>query len=176
MTRCSIHGCERSVCARNWCKLHYQRWRNHGDPNWAPATQLERFWERVEMEGPLPSFRPELGRCWVWKATPNIAGYGQFSYRGRSTTAHRVAYEMFVGPIPNGLHVDHLCRVRSCVNPEHLEAVTRAENQRRGLRGDLLTRCKWGHPFDEENTYRRPSGVGQRYCRTCLEDNRKEPK
>ena len=78
--------------------------------------------------------------------------------------AHRVAYELQVGPIPVGLQLDHLCRVRSCVNPAHLEPVTSAENTRRGLRA-MKTHCPQGHPYAGENLLIRPTG--QRRCRTC---------
>ncbi|MGA4541309.1 HNH endonuclease signature motif containing protein [Uniformispora flossi] len=69
---------------------------------------------------------------WLWTGSTNRKGYGRFWFQGRSEEAHRVAYELFVGPIPDGLQIDHVCRVRPCVNPEHLEPVTHEENYRRG--------------------------------------------
>lgn len=102
-------------------------------------------------------------------------GYGQ----ARNQRAHRVAYELMVGPIPDGLVIDHVCHNRdltcdggrpcphrACVNPAHLEAVTYSENNRRGAIG-RRTECKNGHPFDETNTYIRPNTGGQRACRAC---------
>ena len=75
-----------------------------------------------------------LGGCWCWQASRNRKGYGQYSIKGRPVLAHRWAYEQLRGPIPDGMHIDHLCRVRHCVNPEHMEPVTPAENFHRGKR------------------------------------------
>lgn len=120
----------------------------------------ERFWEKVE----------KTDTCWLWVAATNSKGYGQFVMMNpkRLVPAHRWAYESLVGPIPEGLTIDHLCRVHNCVNPAHLEAVTMRENV---LRGDTVsgrasrqTHCAQGHPFDEENTKYTPR---QRRCRTC---------
>lgn len=113
--------------------------------------------------------------CWIWLSTIHRKGYGEISVAGRGTwkqKAHRVAYELYVGPIPVGLQIDHLCRVRCCVNPEHLEPVTSQVNCSRGDTGKFTsawqrskTSCPAGHPYNEENTYRRPNG--SRKCRVC---------
>lgn len=107
--------------------------------------------------------------CWNWTARKTPDGYGQMKIGGRAGRpeyAHRLAYEHWVGPIPEGKHLDHLCRNPSCVNPSHLEPVTNRENIRRGLRGVLTTHCPHGHAYDEANTgYSR--GTGWRYCRAC---------
>lgn len=106
--------------------------------------------------------------CWLWKASINGGGYGQFRLDGKLRKAHRVAWEMLVGPIPEGRHLDHLCRVRNCVNPDHLEPVTQAENIRRGNVGKhnpVKTHCPQGHEYAGDNTYRKPPGY--RECRTC---------
>jgi hypothetical protein len=93
------------------------------------------FWSKVDKNGPFPDPRTlaaGMGRCWVWTASLS-KGYGQVSEHSafNTTRAYRWSYEWCVGPIPEGLHVDHLCRNRSCVNPEHLEPVPQGENNRR---------------------------------------------
>lgn len=109
--------------------------------------------------------------CWRWQRSLNANGYGRIGFYARGPQyAHRVSYETFVGPIPEGLAIDHLCRVRDCVNPEHLEPVTNRENLLRGIgfaaRYAATTHCPQGHPYDEANTYYRP-GRGGRNCRRC---------
>lgn len=105
--------------------------------------------------------------CWLWVGGRTAQGYGETFVNGRVRYAHRVAYELHVGPIPAGLQLDHRCRVRSCINPRHLEPVTNRENTMRGLLGALRTpkpHCKKGHAFSEENTRRTPR---QRVCLAC---------
>ena len=122
--------------------------------------ELQRFEAKVE--------RMPDGGCWIWTASRKRFGYGQFFLRRRIRPAHRVAYEHFVGPIPAGLQLDHLCRQPACVNPAHLEPVTAAENLRRGLNGVLSvtrTHCRRGHERNEKNVYVDPSGT--KVCRRC---------
>ncbi len=137
----------------------------------------ERFWAKVD----------KAGECWVWTACRLPAGYGQFNWNGRKVYTHRKAYEMLVGPIWPGLHIDHLCRNRACCNPAHLEPVTCAENLRRGEAGkDIRSAqassarrkaskpvCKNGHPFSEANTISRQRDGGGRGCRQCQSDYQK---
>lgn len=124
------------------------------------ASVLERFWAKVE--------RVESSECWLWLACQDGKGYGLF-WVGRYVRAHRFAYELLVGPIPEGLQLDHLCRVRHCVNPAHLEPVTNRENVLRGeglpAQAARKTHCPHGHPYDEANTLGRSDG--SRVCRTC---------
>ena len=130
------------------------------------TPSLERFLSHIEVQ--------PVSRCWLWTAGTQ-RGYGHFRVGARGSKkvrAHRFAYELWVGPIPKGLTLDHLCRVRHCVNPDHLEAVTQGENVRRGDTGKLnanKTHCLRGHPFDAENTihFRTVVGGRGRRCRTC---------
>ena len=130
----------------------------------------ERFWSKVNKDGPVPPSRPELGPCWVWTDRPHDSGYGVFWVERLSTRSHRWSYEQAKGLIPSHLEIDHLCRNRACVNPDHLEAVTRRINQRRGEgfagKHARLTHCPRGHPYDETNTYH-PRNTDHRVCRAC---------
>jgi hypothetical protein len=109
------------------------------------------------------------GGCWLWRGAINPKGYGKWPRPDGSRLAHRRVYELVVGPIPAGLQLDHLCRVRACVNPAHLEPVTNRENARRGEGWAGLnaqkTHCPQGHPYAGENLYVNPGG-GRR-CREC---------
>lgn len=134
------------------------------------GTPAERFWRHVTTDGPIPAHRPDLGPCWEWTASRNHLGYGQFR-AGEMTGAHRWSYTAANGPIPEGLDIDHLCRVRHCVNPAHLEAVTHRENMLRGntpnARALTQTHCVNGHEYTDANTYIDPTH-GRRSCRACL--------
>lgn len=126
------------------------------------SSDLKRFLAKVD----------KTDDCWLW--TGSIAGgYGKMWFHGMPRLAHRIAYRYWVGPLPDGLQLDHLCRVRHCVNPAHLEPVTAAENVRRGTVGwnhRDKTHCPKGHPYDDENTYH---GTNGRACRECQREHQR---
>jgi hypothetical protein len=103
--------------------------------------------------------------CWLWQASLDEHGYGQFWYGSALGSAHRFAYEFYKGAIPVGLELDHLCRVHNCVNPAHLEAVSSATNHLRGASA-RKTHCVHGHPLSGDNLYLHPKN-GRRGCVTC---------
>lgn len=133
----------------------------------------ERFWTKVDQNGPLYEGEP----CWLWTAYIAPNGYGHIQIDGRKALAHRIAYELAVGEIGTGLVIDHLCRVRHCVNPAHLEPVSPGENIRRGDTGLIhasKTHCPRGHAYTEDNLVSRPRGG--RDCKTCHRDRMREAK
>lgn len=140
--------------------------RRHMEGIHDPRIAAERFWSKVDKDGPVPEIAPELGPCWMWKASFSTKGYGRFSYPGgKYCAAHKYAYELLVGPVPDGLELDHLCRNPACCRPDHLEAVPHAENMARAyaVREEraclicgftsfnlpaLLNHIRWKHPND----------------------------
>lgn len=110
--------------------------------------------------------------CWEWTGKRQPNGYARISVNGRQQLVHRVMYERIVGPIPEGLVIDHLCRNRACVRPGHLEPVTIAENLIRGDSNAHKTHCPQGHPYSGDNLYVENAGKAwaKRRCRTCKRD------
>lgn len=165
--QCDINGCGRPHWGHGLCKRHRRIQVEHGDPLWTPPTTAERFWASVDM----------AGDCWLWTGATARNGYGVFGVGEGTVLAHRYAYEDQVALIPVGLEIDHLCRVRNCVNPQHLEPVTSAENTQRGLAGALRVRveqCVNGHDYTPENTYIAPNGT--RDCKACRRDRNRRYK
>lgn len=160
---CSV--CGKKHFALGLCERHYTKLRAHGDPN-APDHRLkgsaeDRFWRKVE----------KTDGCWLWRGNLKDTGYGQFNRgSGQYAAAHRFSYELANGKIPDGLTIDHLCRVRNCVRPDHLEAVPHAENVRRSGPA-TKPNCSRGHAFAGENLYLPPGGG--RICRTCVREKGK---
>ncbi|MES9554804.1 MULTISPECIES: HNH endonuclease [unclassified Streptomyces] len=132
-------------------------------------TAAWRYWSKVRFDGPLSLHRQAPGRCWTWTAGLNNRGYGGFKYAGRVIGAHRWSYERLLGEIPAGLELDHLCRNRACVRPDHTEPVTHRTNTLRSTgptaRAARATACPRGHAYDAQNTYITPAGW--RRCRAC---------
>lgn len=185
---CSADGCEQSARQRGMCMSHYHRWyegRDHlgdempiGQPpvrRGAPAS--DRFWCYVI----------QSGACWLWVGNKRPNGYGRFWTGETYTGAHQWSYEHFVGPVPDGCELDHLCRVRHCVRPDHLEPVDHRTNVNRGAvthtalrtkptheygKGQRQkTHCPQGHEYSPGNTYVTPDN--RRMCRMCTLDTKR---
>lgn len=132
---CSFKGCEKDMMARGLCSSHYRQIRTKGELSELSGIAvplMERFWSRVDKNGPTVPGHPEMGQCWQWTAgTTGKNGdypYGLISVNGKSTLAHRVSYEAHHGKLPDGALVDHECHNTLCVNPSHLREASRSEN------------------------------------------------
>lgn len=126
-TGCEVDGCDREHEARHLCAMHYQRLTKSEYGLEQPVSTAPddvRFWAKVDRSGGPAA-------CWLWLAGLNIHGYGNIWWNGSTEAAHRIAYQLTKGEIPAGLHLDHLCMTRSCVNPAHLEPVTAEVNNQR---------------------------------------------
>jgi hypothetical protein len=131
---CSVEGCERIAESKGMCMKHYSRFKRYGHTNsiWNTGTPVERFHRSYNVN-------PETG-CWEWKAWKSPTGYGIFPMPGnKRIKAHRYSYEMFIGPIPDGMFVLHKCDVRSCCRPDHLFAGSHQENMT-----DMVKKGRWG--------------------------------
>ncbi len=163
--KCSVEDCDAPANAsRGWCWPHYRRWLKVGAPTplglRVDGDIPAHFWGKVD----------KSGECWLWIGHVENSGYGAFSWREgalhRKARAHRYAYELVVGPIPAGLEIDHLCRNKLCVRPDHLEPVTRAENIRRAYDArPARAACRRGHVYTEQTT--KINANGYRHCLIC---------
>jgi len=126
---------------------------------------MDKFWSKVNKNGGFPSVRQHLGQCWEWTGAKSSAGYGQIRIDGVCYYAHRYVFTMSAIEIPIGMQVDHLCRNKSCCNPQHLEVVTAKVNIRRAF-DDTRKCCPRGHEYTEENT-KWISGGRYRRCIIC---------
>lgn len=159
--RCSVDDCLKRIHARGLCGTHYKQWQRLNPRG--PMTIEERFWSHVDIR---------VDGCWTTSVGLSAAGYSYFQIGGRGgrmVASHRYAYEFAYGPVPDGLVLDHLCRNRACVRPDHLEAVTEQVNILRGASPSAInarkSHCHRGHPFSGDNLYVYPTG--DRGCRAC---------
>ncbi|MGH6792788.1 MAG: HNH endonuclease [Methyloceanibacter sp.] len=155
--QCSVANCDRKHLAKGLCRLHYLRVYANGtlEKVRKPSDPGERIRRH---------FTVHENGCWLWHGYVDARGYAKFQLDGRMQWAHRVSYLLSKGPIPKGLTLDHLCRTPSCVNPDHLEIVTRAENQRRAARREF---CPKGHPLSDDNLAPYKLRKGHRLCLQC---------
>jgi hypothetical protein len=160
--RCTTSKPESKFSRWTWCDGCLSAWETQRSSAEYLAKVHEHFDAKIA----------KTSSCWNWTGAKSGRGYGVINVLGRVTYAHRISYERWVGPIPDRHDIDHLCRNHACVNPTHLEAVTRRENVRRGEQGILKTRCRRGHPWTPENIYTSP-GNGHRTCRICMAERRK---
>lgn len=171
---CEFPGCQRKFYGRGLCDPHYQQRHKHGKE----LTEIREIF-RGTAEERFYYYADTSGECWNW--TGPISPYGYGIMRGKdipSRHAHRFGYILLRGPIPDSLVLDHLCRNRRCVNPDHLEPVTNTENVMRGEgfapKNAAKTHCDAGHEFTPENTYTRSRKQGGRQCKTCTLDRKRE--
>lgn len=154
--------------------MHYARVKKYGTTEGrVKPTPEERFWSKVDKNGPVPAHAPQLGKCWVWDGCRHHHGHPPFKVDGKPTMAYRFSYELVYGNKADGWYLDHLCKVPWCVNPSHLEPVTNGENI---LRGDgpgainaRKTHCKNGHELQPLK-----SDPKRRGCKICAADNQRE--
>lgn len=156
----------------------------------AKPSVVERFWAKTDVAADCDcrlcvAADDPAAKCILWTGSEKSHGYGSFWDGTRTRRAHQFAYELAIGQVPDGLQLDHLCRVRMCVNPAHLEPVTQQENNRRAYlialaegrsRCPLPTHCSRGHEYTPENTYWRPpsgSTPNGRRCRICRSDQKR---
>lgn len=119
---CSVDDCTRKIHGRGLCSKHYQRWRNHGDPLYVEHVKT------FSVEHALEEYTKSQGECLVWTGSNDGNGYGVKTFKGRRWKIHRLVWSTFKGEIPEGADINHKCWNRACVNIEHLEVVSRAEN------------------------------------------------
>lgn len=174
--KCKVDGCDRPSRCFGMCGKHYQRVYKHGDPHYTKMPSLG-----LPLRDRLLMNCKTVGDCWEWTGAKN-KGYGRIQIahpERKSRQVHRVAYEIYIGPIPEGLTLDHLCRNKACFNPSHLEPVTAVENVLRGNNFSAInkrkTQCMHGHPFDKQNTaWDVHRGVTRRRCKACSKVNAKK--
>ena len=164
-SKCNAGNCDRHSAKKGLCTMHHQRLKRNGSTQNGQGVD-SRFWNKCSIAD---------NGCWEWQGFLNPAGYGQFSAgNGKVMLTHRWTYQRFVGPLIDGMHIDHLCRNVKCCNPEHLEQVTPRVNMERttGHRHSHYSKgnrshCGNGHEMTPENSYKRPGRVNSYACRAC---------
>lgn len=165
---CIVPNCTSPIkySGPGWCAKHYQRWKKFGTTD-LPVRTVDRaalMWVKLD-----------VADCWLFTGWRCAGGYGRFWSGAKLVQAHRWVWEYLVGPIPDGLELDHLCRQRACCNPDHLEAVTPRVNTFRSravsTQNAVKTHCPQGHPYAGENLIvrYRPAGI-ERRCRACVRE------
>lgn len=165
---CVVCGQPSRWRSKERCSPCYRYLCQHG---WDKPTHLADAWDSWNV--PLLRFMRFVQHnppCWEWQGCI-VNGYGQFQVEGESVRAHRWVWEQLMGPIPEGLHIDHLCRNTKCVFPGHLEPVTPATNTRRGV-GTHKTHCRHGHELEGANVEVTTDAKGYRR-RRCVECRRR---
>lgn len=163
MRICTVDGCPDPVKAKSMCSVHYKRTLRNGDP----LVQLRVRHKGTPAERMIAS-ADQTDTCWTLRKV-GTNGYGSVRVDGRTVLAHRYSYEIHVGPIPEGLVIDHLCKNKGCIRPDHLEPVTQRENVMRGdgpsAANAAKDNCSNGHAFDIFWTTAR--GQAKRDCSAC---------
>ena len=150
---CVVEGCDRlEGQAKSLCVTHYGRLRKYGTFEIPVRPSLDdRFWAKVNKNGPVNKYRPDLGPCWIWTGARSQAGYGQLRVDNNARLGHRLSFELHGGVLIKGYHLDHLCRTRLCIRPSHLEQVTQRRNS---LRSKRTLEPQIGGQFPNKSGYR----------------------
>src|SRR6266498_3719295 len=169
---CSENGCDRPARKRGLCNTHYERQRLAGVFKIQERDPVIRLWSRIDKNGPVPTYRPDLGPCWIWQGA-TTSGYGRVYFDGRLQPVHHVVWFLTIGAFPDGRQADHLCRVRACCRPYHIEPVTQRINLMRGASPAAgyarRSHCAAGHPLEgpDADVYIHPDHPTWRHCRKC---------
>ena len=178
MRICSVEGCDNIFRAKDMCSSHYNQVKGYNE-KYYKYVKKRKVPIHKTVNGEIDksyfmTFVDVTDECWRWSGATSTNGYGVFKVEKKLKKAHRLTYEYFIGDIPYGLVIDHLCENKMCVNPFHLEAVTIEENVRRAAENRRYERvqsdkgCINGHPFNRIKTRINKSGHIQRYCLSCL--------
>lgn len=161
---CTIAECNAAYLCKGLCRKHYSRVRRSGTTEIIPMDPMSQFLRNTH----------KTETCWLWTGYVTPENRGVINFKEGKKFAYRLGYELLVGPIPEGLTLDHLCVNPRCVNPDHLEPVTGGENSLRGsgpaANNKRKTHCHKGHPLSGENLYNKPGG--RRQCRRCIANRR----